>query len=100
MFIETILPQSVGLDDDEGINDKEGDREGDRDMVGYILIDGWMEGNLLIDGEVDNDGDEDGNDIDGDDDALFNVNIVDSKYLNRLPPFIILYLVFSSVYNI
>ena len=41
-----------------------------------------MEGNLLID---------------DDEDALFNLNIVDSKYLKHSLRFITLYLEFSSV---
>ena len=34
---------------------------------------------MLIDGEVDNDGDKDDDNVDGDDDDLFNVKVVDSE---------------------
>ena len=54
---------------------------------------------LLIYGENNSNGDEDGDGIDGDNDALFNLNIVDSKSLKCLPPFIILNLVFYTVKN-
>ena len=99
MCIETKLSQSVVLDDDEGIDDVKGDRDVNKDVVGCALIVRSIEGNLMIDGEVNNDGDEDGNGVDRDDDALFNLNIVDSKCLKYLPPFMTFCLLFSSVHT-